>query len=183
LLGNRLSLNFELMYNFLIPIGLVIAMTFVIYAIISLIVKNDVPAEKPKGKLPEKELLIDKSTSIFSTTVSNFDNEENHLNLVTEKRVDFLVEKLFEAGTTLRGIANTIILSILLSILGIILLYSGKEILYIVVIVDWVFVVICSFVVIGKIYSAGASLMETKKYFKFNPQKISSRSKDPYFNR
>jgi hypothetical protein len=171
------------MYNFLIPIALGIAVIFVIYTIISLIVKNDVPAEKPEEKLPEQDLVIEKSTSTFSSTVSNLDNEENHSNLVTEKRVDFLVEKLFEAGTTLRGIANTIILSILLSILGIILLYSVNEISYLVVMVDWVFVVICSFVVIGKIYSAGASLMETKKYFKFNPQKISSRSKDPYFNR
>ena len=167
------------MYNLFIPIGLGIAVIFVIYAIVSLLVKNDVPAEKPKAKLPEQDLVIEKSTSTFSSTASNMDNVKNYSNLVTEKRVEFLVEKLFEAGTTMRGIANTIILSILLSILGIILLYCGNKILYLVVMV---FVLICSFVVSGKIHSAGTSLMETKKYFKFNPQKISSRSKDPYFN-
>jgi len=168
------------MYDFLIPIGLGIALIFVIYTIISLVVKNDVPAEKPKEKLPDHDSVIEKSTSPFSATMPIVENSDYHSNFVTEKRVDFLVEKLCEAGIIIRGIANTIILSIILSILGLILFNSENQILGMVVMV---FDLICSFVVIGKIYSAGSSLLETKKYFKFNPQNISSRSKDPYFNR
>ena len=49
--------------------------------------------------------------------------------------------------------------------------------------VNAIYSVVGFFLIINNIYVIGAILKETKKYFKFDPIKISSRSKDPYFNR
>ena len=49
--------------------------------------------------------------------------------------------------------------------------------------VIWIYGVVGIILIIQNIYVIATILKETKKYFKFDSTKISSRSKDPYFNR
>ncbi len=169
------------MEGFILAILIGLSLIFVVFTIISLLFPKRFfghpTGMPPKSQNDDEPIVSTNNTKVESSEyvipkVVDYDED-----VVTVKRVDFITEKLFETGDTIRGIANTIVFMNLILVVA--LIVQNEYILK----GACICTIICSLIIIVKIYSAGTILKETKKYFKFDSTKISSRSKDPYFNR
>ena len=183
---------------------LFISITLTIALIAYFLVKVLFP-ESVKEKVSESSNNSENSSIDFSET--NFkDQKDNDYN--DEKRLNYITTKLYEAGTHFYSVANGIVYYfayyLVKVLLGVILLKIspsfdkkvtqmsfqeitelGKKLSYAPSILGVLDAIITLFLLINilwHIYEAAKSLKLTKKYFQFNPDNISSRSKDPYFN-
>lgn len=185
------------MGDFLLALLMGLSLFFVVYTIVSLLFFSKRFLGHPTGRPPKSQ-----------------NNEDYDDDVVTVKRVNFITEKLFEAGVETGRLAKKLIflffvfptisyliIQILLSKIkdDIIILsknYSLENIQKIESLskfltkfwevldyVIWIYGVVGIILIIQNIYVIATILKETKKYFKFDSTKISSRSKDPYFNR
>ena len=194
------------MFNFVIFVFMLlfISITLTIALIAYFLVKVLFP-ESVKEKVSESSNNSENSSMDFSET--NFkDQKDNDYN--DEKRLNYITTKLYEAGAHFYSVANGIVyyfayflLKVLLSVILLKISQSferkltqmsfqeitelGKKLSYAPSILGVLDAIITLFLLINilwHIYEAAKSLKLTKKYFQFNPDNISSRSKDPYFN-
>ena len=194
------------MFNFVIFVFMLlfISITLTIALIAYFLVKVLFP-ESVKEKVSESSNNSKNSSMDFSET--NFkDQKDNDYN--DEKRLNYITTKLYEAGAHFYSVANGIVyyfayflVKVLLSVILLKISQSferkltqmsfqeitelGKKLSYAPSILGVLDAIITLFLLINilwHMYEAAKSLKLTKKYFQFNPDNISSRSKDPYFN-
>ncbi len=187
---------------------LFISITLTIALIAYFLVKVLFP-ESVKEKVSESSNNSENSSIDFSET--NFkDQKDNDYN--DEKRLNYITTKLYEAGAHFYSVANGIVyyfayflVKVLLSVILLKISQSFdqsferkltqtsiqeitelvKKLSYAPSILGVLDAIITLFLLINilwHIYEAAKSLKSTKKYFQFNPDNVSSRSKDPYFN-
>jgi hypothetical protein len=206
------------MEGFILAILIGLSLIFVVYTIISLLFPKRFfghPTDRPpKSQNDDEPIVSPNNTKVEPSEyvipkVVDYDDD-----VVTVKRVNFITEKLFEAGVETSRLANKliflgfvfptifylifrilkskiqddiIILSKNHSLENIQKLESlGKfmtELPQVLAILLIIYTVVGLILIIQNIYVIATILKETKKYFKFDSTKISSRSKDPYFNR
>ncbi len=189
--------------DILIVILIVVTGVFIVYTIATLLFP------KPPKSQNDDEPLV----SPIKTQVETKEHEipkmvEYDDDAVTVKRVDYIAEKLFEAGVETRNLANKFVFFIISVFLISCLIKMFLELKYkdlelsisnrvqlqqkindaedlgeLLRIFWFIYIIVWSILILKNLYFIGTILKETKKYFKFNPDKISSRSKDPYFNK
>jgi hypothetical protein len=186
---------------------LFISITLTIALIAYFLVKVLFP-ETVQEEISESSNNSTNSSIDFSDT-NSIDQKDNDYN--DEKRLNYITMKLYEAGSHFKSVANGILyylayLGVKFLLFKVIKSLSpkisqsverkwsqmsiqeqielGKKLNNapsILGVLDFIITLFLIINVLWHLYEAASSLKSTKKYFQFNPDNISSRSKDPYF--
>lgn len=178
-------------------ITIILTIALIAYFLVKALYPESVEEKVSESLNKSKNSSLDFSEANFKDQIDNDYNDE--------KRLNYITTKLYEAGEHFRSAANGIVYYIVYplikSLLGVSLskIFPSSEgkmsleqlselvkniskAFSILGVLDFIINLCLLINILWHIYEAASILKLTKKYFQFNPNNISSRSKDPYFN-